>query len=95
MRRGVTMDSLHGLQTADKPKGQRIIGLLTLNPINSMLTTVTGSSMAAIVGSAQSQNPWNGFGQLRRSSGLTTRPAQDLQVYEEASRGPMGGLALP
>ncbi|KAI1752666.1 hypothetical protein F4782DRAFT_111028 [Xylaria castorea] len=69
-------------------------GPLTLNSINSMLTTVIGSSMAAIVGAALSQNLWNGFGQLRTSNGSTTRPAQDLQLYHNASRGPTGSLAL-
>ncbi|KAI0444888.1 hypothetical protein F4803DRAFT_510202 [Xylaria telfairii] len=69
-------------------------GPLTLNSINSLLTTVIGSSMAAIVGAALSQNLWNGFGQLRTSNGLTTRPAQDLQVYQDASRGPAGSLIL-
>ncbi|KAI0857458.1 hypothetical protein F4860DRAFT_489307 [Xylaria cubensis] len=69
-------------------------GPLTLNSINSMLTTVIGSSMAAIVGAALSQNLWNGFGQRRTSNGLTTRPARDLQLYQDASRGPTGSLKL-
>ncbi|KAI1740461.1 hypothetical protein F4680DRAFT_448216 [Xylaria scruposa] len=69
-------------------------GPLTLNSINSLLTTVIVSSMAAIVGAALSQNLWNGFGQLRTSNGLTTRPAQDLQLYHDASRGPTGSLVL-
>jgi hypothetical protein len=67
---------------------------LTLNSINLILTTVTGSALAAILGSALSQNLWNGFAQQRKSSGFTTRPAQDLQVYDGASRGPLGSLAL-
>ncbi|KAI1115443.1 hypothetical protein F5Y14DRAFT_410596 [Nemania sp. NC0429] len=69
-------------------------GPLTLNSLNSLLTTVVGTSLGAIVSSALSQSLWNGFGQLRTSSDLTTRPAQDLQLYNDASRGPMGSLAL-
>ncbi|TRX94188.1 hypothetical protein FHL15_004956 [Xylaria flabelliformis] len=75
-------------------KPARNWGPLTLNSINSMLTTVIGSSMAAIVGAALSQNLWNGFGQRRRSNGLTTRPARDLQLYQDASRGPTGSVKL-
>ncbi|KAI0868671.1 hypothetical protein GGS24DRAFT_481657 [Hypoxylon argillaceum] len=75
-------------------KLSRSWGPLTLNSINSMLTTLVGSTTSGIVGAALSQNLWNSFGQRQTSNGLTTRPVQDLQVYDGASRGAAGSLAL-
>ncbi|KAI0973611.1 hypothetical protein F4678DRAFT_406196 [Xylaria arbuscula] len=75
-------------------KPDRRWGPLTLNSVNSLLTTVIGSSLAAVIGAALSQQLWNGFGQQRTGSGLTTRPARELQLYSDASRGPMGSLTL-
>ncbi|KAI1163085.1 hypothetical protein F5B18DRAFT_672625 [Nemania serpens] len=70
------------------------LGSLTLNSLSSLLTTVIVASLGAIVGSSLSQNLCNGFGQVRTRSDLTTRPAKDIQLYHDASRGPMGSLSL-
>jgi hypothetical protein len=69
-------------------------GFLTLNAVNTILTTVTVSSMTAFLGSALSQNMWNAFAQRRKGGAFLTRPATDLKVFDEASRGPMGSLLL-
>ncbi|KAJ9606319.1 hypothetical protein H2200_009280 [Cladophialophora chaetospira] len=76
-------------------KQYRRWGPLTLNAVNTILTTVAGSSMTAFVGSALSQNMWNAFAQRQNGRGtFVTRPARDLQVFDSASRGPMGSLIL-
>jgi hypothetical protein len=75
-------------------KEYRRWGFLTLNAVNAILTTVTVSSMTAFVGSALNQNMWNAFAQRRKGGAFVTRPANDLRVFDEASRGPMGSLLL-
>lgn len=70
-------------------------GPLTLNAVNTILTTVAGSALTAFVGSALSQNMWNAFAQRHNGKGaFVSRPAGDLRAFDNASRGPMGSLIL-
>lgn len=76
----------------------RRFGPLTLNAIDTILTTVVGSALMEVTSATLSQNLWNNFGQYRkrRNGGRVNvvRPAGDLDLFDEASRGPAGSLEL-
>lgn len=76
----------------------RRFGPLTLNAIDTILTTVIGSALMEVVGASLCQNLWNHFGQYRKQLNgrnlNVVRPARDLNLFDEASRGPAGSLEL-
>ncbi|TID18740.1 Carboxylic ester hydrolase protein [Venturia nashicola] len=60
---------------------------ITLNTIASLLGTAVKTTLLLVVSSALSQAKWLWFHEKER-------PVQDLQVYDEASRGPWGAMVL-
>lgn len=60
---------------------------ITLNTIASLLGTVVKTTLLLVVSSALSQLKWLWFYEKERR-------LQDLQVYDEASRGPWGAMVL-
>ncbi|KAE9973212.1 hypothetical protein EG327_009243 [Venturia inaequalis] len=60
---------------------------ITLNTIASLLGTVVKTTLLLVVSSALSQLKWLWFHERERR-------LQDLQVYDEASRGPWGAMVL-
>ena len=62
---------------------------MQLNGILSILSTVAKASMLLAVSASISQFKWLRF----RNSGKA-RSLQDIQVYDNASRGPWGALEM-
>jgi hypothetical protein len=60
---------------------------ITLNTIASLLGTAVKTTLLLVVSSALSQLKWLWFYEKERR-------LQDLQVYDEASRGPWGAMVL-
>jgi hypothetical protein len=60
---------------------------ITLNTIASLLGTAVKTTLLLVVSSALSQLKWLWFHEKERQ-------LQDLQVYDEASRGPWGAMVL-
>ena len=85
------------LAVEDGTPSQRF-GPLTLNAIDTVLTTVIVSAMMAFTGAALSQSSWNYFAQYRQQlsgrNNNTARPLGYLKLFDEASRGPEGSLRL-
>ena len=65
-------------------------GLLTLNGLVAILSTVTRTALMVPVAEALSQMKWNWFSGSRR----TARPLADLEAFDQASRGAFGSLKL-
>lgn len=60
---------------------------ITLNTIASLLGTAVKTTLLLVVSSALSQLKWLWFHEKERR-------LQDLQIYDEASRGPWGAMVL-
>ena len=76
----------------------RKFGPLTLNAVDTIITTIICSALMGFTGAAVSQNRWNHFGQYRTRPGSShsyvVRPAEDLNLFCRASRGPAGSFQL-
>ncbi|KAL6721585.1 hypothetical protein ACLMJK_000689 [Lecanora helva] len=62
--------------------------VITLNSVISLLAVVSKLAFTTVVGASISQAKWLWFRQDE------PRPLQDLQVFDDATRGPWGALAL-
>ncbi|KAI0858274.1 hypothetical protein F4860DRAFT_517004 [Xylaria cubensis] len=71
---------------ADRPLPQWPFGI-TLNALVSTLSTISKSALLMALGAAIGQRKW-----IRLSRG--ENPLSDLEVYDEASRGPWGSMSL-
>ncbi|KAI0436476.1 hypothetical protein F4803DRAFT_223442 [Xylaria telfairii] len=71
---------------ADRPLPQWPFGI-TINALVSTLSTISKSALLMALGAAIGQRKW-----IRLSRGVN--PLSDLEVYDEASRGPWGSLSL-
>jgi len=60
---------------------------VTLNSILALLTTVAKAGLMIPIGAAIGQLKWIWFAEKER-------PLADFQTFDEASRGPIGGLKL-
>ncbi|KAI1158857.1 hypothetical protein F5B18DRAFT_639260 [Nemania serpens] len=64
---------------------------ITLNAIISVLTTLSKSSLLVVVSGAISQLKWRWFHNCQATEG---RNLLDLQLFDDASRGPWGSIVL-
>ena len=71
----------------NKSQARYIYSELTLNGLIALLTTLMRASMMVAVGAALGQQRWNWFARQ-------TRELRDLEVLDEASRGPWGSTKL-
>jgi hypothetical protein len=78
----VTTLMLHG----NRPLPQWLFGI-KINALISALSTVSRSALAVAVSAAISQRQW-----VRLSRG--TNPLADLEMHDNASRGPWGSMSL-
>jgi len=77
----ITLKVFDGKPLPDIPFG------ITLNTIASLLGAATKTTLLLVVSSALSQLKWLWFHERERE-------LQDLQVFDEASRGPWGAMIL-
>lgn len=83
-----------GLREMDGEE-ERTWGFLTLNTVVAILTTIMSSSLMAVVSGSMSQSLWNWFAESPTGDKLNRqRSLKDLELFDNASRGPFGGLRL-
>jgi len=68
-------------------------GIITVNTIVAAISTVNRITLMFPVSGAISQAMWIWFARSRRSDGCKSK-LDDLEIFDEASRGPWGSLLL-
>ncbi|KAK0815463.1 hypothetical protein LTR59_000536 [Friedmanniomyces endolithicus] len=76
-----------------KEQSRWLYNKLTLNGLIALLSTFIRASMMFSVGACLSQMKWNHFSS-QSSQGSSGRRLEDLNTFDEASRGPFGSLKL-
>jgi len=61
----------------------------SINAVLSFVAIISKATMILVMGSALSQDKWNLY-----ANGKESRPLLDFQIFDSASRGPMGSLRL-
>ncbi|KAJ5740281.1 hypothetical protein N7493_000153 [Penicillium malachiteum] len=67
-------------------------GDLTLNGLVAVLATMTRAALSALISSTLSQGKWLWF--AGEEDGQRKRRLRDIDVFDQASRGPLGSLML-
>lgn len=62
---------------------------MQINSVISFFATIAKLAIASVVGSAINQSKWLWYRQDE------PKPIQDLQAFDDASRGPLGAAMLP
>jgi len=84
-----SLAAMAGVMATSDNKGQMkyIYSQFTLNSVIASLTSLLRAVMMVAVATALSQQKWNWFSQRARL-------VKDLQLFDDASRGPWGSLKL-